>query len=108
MKRYIRASWVDPSVFDNDDFDMEQFWQDYLCDPEDSVNSDLQVFAEPSGQGLLGSMFLFDESGKDRFSPVEVDFDVWNNQEIDMAMNSSSAEDYADKYRAYIKQLCNI
>lgn len=113
MKRYIRASWIDPDIFtdedfDMDNFDMEQFWEDYLCYPEDSVNSELQIFLEPSGQASYGSMIIYDESGEDRFEPVEVDLDIWNNEEIEMAMNSSSSEDYADKYRAYIKQLCNI
>ena len=66
-------------------------WQDYLCDPEDKVNQEFQIFPEPSVQGS-GLMFLIDDSGEDRFEPVTMDFQDWSNEELQMAASSNSGK----------------
>ena len=113
MKRWIHAktdNWPDASVFEEaeDDYEWEDVWDMYLSGPEVRVNDELKIFAEPSVQGHVGSMFLYDDSGEDRFDDVEIDFGEWDQAEFEMAIDSNSAEEYEDKYRAYVKELCGI
>lgn len=88
-----------------DDERFEDMWQDYLCDPEDKVNEEFQIFPEPSVQGGSGLMFLIDDSGEDRFEPVTMDFQDWSNEELRMAASSNSAKEYEEKYREFISEL---
>lgn len=114
MKYYVKASSDKAWNFDEDyfmemdDYDFEDFWSAYLSLPEDEVNTELQIFPEPSVQGGMGSMYIFDESGEERFSDVSVDFGEWCDKQMVMAMNSKSAEDYKRQYREWVKDLCNI
>lgn len=88
-----------------DDERFEDMWQDYLCDPEDKVNQEFQIFPEPSVQGGSGLMFILDDSGEDRFEPVTMDFQDWSNEELKMAASSNSAKKYEEKYREFISEL---
>ena len=116
MKRYIHASsdtWIDPAILKDEDFDitgpeMEDVWQKYFAKPEDIVNDELQIFCEPSVRGGDGAMFIFDESGEDRFDEVEVNWYDWCDAEGHMAVESNNAKEYEQKYREYIKKLCGI
>ena len=99
--------WPDPERFNMiyDDEDMEDIWSTYLCGPEDEVQKELQVFFEPSVQGGVGGMFIFDESEEDRFDPIEVDFSEWESNELDMAAASNSPGEYKQKFKEYIESL---
>ena len=88
-----------------DDYDMEDAWDNYLSGPENIVNEELQIFTEPSVQGSMGSMFLYDESGGGRFGSISVDFQEWCDAELSMASSSKNADVYGKKYRAYIQSL---
>ena len=57
---------------------------------------------EPSVQGNIGSMFISDESGENRFDVVEVDWADWCQAELNMAASSKSAKQYAKKFEKYI------
>lgn len=112
MKRYIRSNtnnWPTESYWEEVDLsEDEEVWDKYLCDPETEVDDNLQIFQEPSVQGGMGSMFIYDESDEDRFEPIEIDFSDWCNEEITMAIDSKNAQEYKAKYKAYIKKLCGI
>lgn len=120
MKRYIRSNsqpnwpteeeWWDGFYNEDPDFFLDNIWFEYLQEPENAVNNKLQVFPEPSTQGGVGSVFVFDESGQDRFSSedTEYDFQDWTENEVEMAASSASAEEFAAKYEDFIRKLCNI
>ena len=97
-----RDFWYD--LYESED-DIEDAWHEYLCDPESEVEAELEIFTEPSVQGSIGDMYIYDESGEDRFDEIQVDYTQWCNKELEMAANSSSAEEYKQKYRRYIKNL---
>ena len=114
MKRYIKTSegswptadeWSSLDEYYDEDFEeaLNEMWQEYLSGPEDEVNQEFHIFAEPSGQGMIASMFLFDDDGV--YDSVEVDFGEWCNAEIAMAASSKSAAEYKKKYRAWIQEL---
>lgn len=113
MKRMIKCSEDDwPSAdywyeFDSDE-EFEDAWDSYLAGPEGRVVDELKIFCEPSVQGGMGGMFIFDESGEDRFETVEVDFEDWCDNETEMAASSSNAAEYEAKFRKYVKDLCKI
>lgn len=122
MKRWIHAAtskemrdpnWIDPEILMDEEFDstsdeMEEFWQNYLSDPEESVYDELDIFTEPSGQGTLATMYLVDNSGKERFEPIRVDWSEWCENEIQMAIDSNNADEYKHRFRNYINHLCKI
>lgn len=112
VPKVIKAStetnnWSDPERFDMiyDDEDMDDIWITYLSGPEDEVQKELQIFFEPSAQGGVGGMFIFDESGEDRFDTIEVDFSEWESNELDTAASSNSPEEYKQKFKAYVESL---
>ena len=105
--RVQSTKWPDPERFDQiyDDEDMENIWSTYLSGPEDEVQKELQIFCEPSTQGGVGGMFIFDESGEDRFDTIEVDFFFFFSNELDMAAASNSPEEYKQKFKEYVESL---
>lgn len=86
------------------DEEFENKWGYYLAGPEDKVNKQLQIFTEPSVQGGMGGMFIFDESktGNESFS---IDFQDWCDQELNMAAESKNAKEYQQKYKAFVEGL---
>ena len=82
----------------------------YLSDPEDEVNTELKIFPEPSVQGNSGGVFIFDESGKNRWSSydAEVDWRDWSEREFDMARAANNAEEYKQMYREWMKEILPI
>lgn len=118
MKRYIKAGesqWLDSEARERlsdleSDEDFEDFWSDYLGPIENEVNQKLEIFPEPSTQGGVGSVFIYDESGQDRWDSFEcdVDFQEWCDQEIEMALSSKTAAEYKKKYEAYVRKICGI
>ncbi len=91
-----------------DDERFEYMWENYLCDPEDKVNQEFQIVTESSTRGGSGLMFLVDDSGEDEFEPVTIDFQDWTSEELTMAADSNSAEEYEEKYRDYISGLLPV
>jgi hypothetical protein len=89
---------------------MEDAWDMYLSAPESKINDELQIYPEPSTQGGLGSMYIFDESGEDRFGDNQPSYDYsdWCDAEIEMASASSSAKEYAEKYREFVSNICGF
>ena len=99
--------WPSPQEWWNVDGTLDEFedlWFEYLANPEDRVNKELQIFVEPSVQGSMGGMFIFDESGEDRES-FSIDFQDWCDRELDMAAESQNQSQYMDKYRAFVQNL---
>ena len=111
MKRWIHASeernWPAPEDWEyvETDEDMEEMWDKYLCRPEEAVSKELQIFLEPSVQGGMGEMFIYDESGEDRFESFDVDFQDWNEREIQMAVDSKDEVEYKAKFKSYVENL---
>ena len=117
MKRWIHAAtdkWIDKeAMYEAGEFDVmgeefEELWQTYLSEPESKVNKELQIFPEPSVQGYSGEVFIFDESSKMRFEDVHVDWYDWCDQEMEMALQANNAQEYAELYRNWMKELCGI
>ena len=84
------------------DEEFENMWDRYLAGPEDEVNKQLQIFTEPSIQGGMGGMFIFDESeeGNESFA---IDFQDWCDKELNMAAESKNAKEYKQKYKAFVE-----
>lgn len=99
------SNWPDPEYFETVDEDTEEVWDNYLSEPEWDVADELQVSFEPSVQGSVGSMFIYDDSGEDRFEEIEVDYGEWCNTELDLAYQSGSSEEYKQKFKEYIESL---
>ena len=116
MKRWIHAStaWIDKeALYENEEFDImgeefENFWQEYLGGPETAINDKLNIFVEPSVRGESGAVFIFDESGEDRFETVSVDWYDWCDTEFNLALKANSAEEYATLYEKWVRKLCGI
>lgn len=97
-------SWPDEDYWHElDDFDFEDAWSTYLCDLEDAVYDKYNIFAEPSVQGSIGSMYLFDDNGVNE--DIEIRWKTWQNNEIRLASSSSSAEEFQQKFDKYIARL---
>lgn len=98
--------WPSADEWYNIDSDeaFENMWSRYLAGPEDEINKKLQIFTEPSVQGGMGGMFIFDESGENHES-FSVDFQYWCDQELSMAADSKSAKGYKQKYEAFVEAL---
>lgn len=108
MKIIINSS-INNSEWPDEDFwldldpysrEFDNAWGIYLCDLEDSVNDELDVSPEPSKQGL-GTIFIADNSGE--HEPIEVDFDVWAENQQFMAAKSKSDDQYKKRYMRYLK-----
>lgn len=84
---------------------LDDAWDMYLAEPENNVNKLFQIYPEPSVQCNCGGMFIYDESDERRFSSIHIDWVEWCNREIEMAMESSTADEYQEKYNAYISSL---
>lgn len=67
----------------------------------DEVYDKLQLFAEPSVQGNMGSLFIYDDSGEDRFESFDIDWEDWNNDMIEMIASSKSKNDFKAKLTKY-------
>lgn len=106
------TEWVDWGFYE-EDLDVtdevfeEEIWSRYLDDPENEVNQELEVFIEPSVQGSSGSVFIFDESGEDRWDnyDIEVDWYDWCDKECEMAMEAKNAEEYKKLYRQWMEEI---
>lgn len=98
--------WPAASYLENieTDEEFEDFWSSYLGNPEDEVNSELELFLEPSVQGGMGDMVIMDESDNDN-EPIYIDFQDWCDKELDMAIDSGNADQYKEKYKAYLLRL---
>lgn len=107
-----KSSWPSSDWwYDLDDESFEDAWQEYLSAPESEVNDELQIFSEPSVQGSMGGLFVYDESGEDRKGEGEdwyIDWQEYLDWQIDAAATSKNASQYKKKYRKFMKDLCGI
>lgn len=108
----VDSDWPSPDYwYDIDDYDIEDAWDKYLSAPEEAVNEELQIFPEPSVQGSMGGLFIFDESGadrKDNGGKWYIDWQDYLDWQRDAAASSKNAEEYRQKYREFMKMLCGI
>lgn len=98
--------WLSPDEWHNVDlYEQIDIWDEYLLTPESVVEHKYQIFVEPSVQAGQGGVFIYDESGKNRFETVCVDYQEWCDKEIEMAAASKTGSQYRKKYEEYIKSL---
>ena len=103
--RFYENGWPTSEFWnEKDDFDDEDVWE-YLGGPEGEVADEFQVYIEPSIQGGMGGMFIFDESGENRFSSFSMDYRDWLDIEYELACQSTSREEYKQLFREYIQGL---
>ena len=103
--RFYENGWPTQEFWENKDFHADDDVWEYLSGPEGEVSDELQVFIEPSTQGRMGSMYIFDESGENRFSSFGVDYGDWLEIEYELACQSNSRERYKELFREYIQGL---
>lgn len=114
-KSDLSDSWPDADWWYNlSDESFEDAWQNYLSAPEDEVNSELQIFPEPSVQGSMGGLFVYDGSGQDRKEEDDwyIDRQDYLDWQVQAAATSKNAAQYKQKYRKFMKEwiqyLCGI
>ena len=106
--------WPSKNIWYNkseDQCDFDDMWSEWLSGPEDKINTELQIFPEPSTQGWVGAMFIYDESGEARDEngfPWEEDWGDWYDWQVQAAATSRNAEEYKQKYREHIREICGI
>lgn len=89
----------------------DDMWSKWLSEPEEEVNKELQILPEPSVQGSMGGIFILDESGQERNEngfPWEEDWMDWYDWQVEAAAKSKNADEYKQKYREHIEELCGI
>lgn len=98
-------TWPSAKMWRSLDTDSEKF-EDmrsrWLSEPEDEVNTELNIFTEPSVQGRHGAMFLFDISNGSYDELGSVDFSDWYESELMLASQSKSSDEFKQKYKSYI------
>ena len=85
------------------DEEFEDMWSRYLAGPEDEVNEQLQIYPEPSVQGGMGSMIIFDGS-RNEDDAIFADFQDWCDSEVSMAAESKNANEYKKKYKVFVEE----
>lgn len=107
-----QPNWVDREYIKAiaSDEEMDALWETYLSGPEGQVNEELQIYPEASIQGGSGSVYIFDESGQDRWGSYDkkIDWNEWCDHELDLVLDSSNAEEYKQKYKAWMKDFLGI
>lgn len=106
-----KSSWPIASFwYGLDSWNFDDAWEQYLRDPESEVNAELQIFPEPSTQGNMGGLYVFDESGANRNRDGDwyIDWNEYCDWQLDAAASSKNAEQYKKKYRKFMKELCGI
>lgn len=103
-----KLKWPSKTKWNKIDSDeaFEDMWSTYLSKSEDEINKKLRIFTEPSVQGSMGAMVIFDESGGEN-EHISIDFQDWCDNELRMAAASKNADEYATKYEAYLKSIVN-
>ena len=107
MKRVIKSSeevWPDQDFWDSvadDDEAFEDAIYEYLNDPESEVLDELGYSSESSGYGDAATLIITNDKGE----TAEIDFMYLNEDEWDMAYNSTTREEYKDKFREYVQNL---
>lgn len=102
------VTWPGSRLWNSVDVNSEKFddmWQEWLSSPESEVNSELNVFTEPSIQGGYGDMFIFDTSTKPHEMIASVDFSDWCESELMLASQSKSRDDFKHRYKSYLSSL---
>lgn len=123
MKRYLHANtdnWIDwEAIEEDEDFDItgedfeDQIFYPYLSNAENEVNEKLKIYPEPSVQGGFGGVYIFDESGENRWSPYDdddkvIDWYDWCEKEFNLARKASNAAEYAKLYENWMREVCGI
>ena len=86
-----------------DDMELEEFLQDNLNDAEQEVLSELGMLLEPSGSGAVGSFFLMDEETGQELA--EIDFQDYNDKELELSTECDDINQYKEKYKAWVKKV---
>lgn len=115
MKKYIKAyveekGWPSSEFFLEFDGDEEALWDEYFSEAEEEVFDELEIFAEPSGQGNFASMVLYDESSPgliNRAEPLTIDFNSWVDKELQLAAATNHQKGYKALFRDWMLELMN-
>lgn len=94
----------DTAVLDEEDWYKPRYdgpWVNYLSPIEESVLSDLNVWQEDDGDVVC----WYDNNTRDEVG--ECDFSDYVNYKRVSALSSSSASEYADKFREYVEDAIN-
>lgn len=97
------SDWVDDDVFEDEDLDIEEFWDKYLEGPESCVSDELNIYIEPSTQAGQGGVFIFDNETGEEIGYY--DFEEWCCMEMDMARNAKDADDYKEKFQKFVETI---
>lgn len=97
--------WPNNNFWADRDFHADDSVWEYIGGPEGEVESELQLFIEPSTQGGMGSIYIEDDSGLNRFSSFSIDYGDWLDLEYDAARNSDSSDSFREIFKVYLLEL---
>ena len=69
------------------------------------VEKKLHLYVEPSIQGGQGGVWIFDESSNDDAILEGYDYQTFNKEIIDIALNSRSSQEFKQLYMQYLNKL---
>lgn len=69
------------------------------------VEKNLNYYVEPSIQGGSGGVWIYDEGNDNEVVVEDYDFETFDSEIIDMALNSKNATDFKNNYKHYLLTL---
>lgn len=89
---------------DNYDSDEQDEYTEFLDNVCLSVEEKIGLFVEPSVQGGQGGVWIYDNDTNETLVE-DYDYETFNEEIIDLAINSSSKKEFITKYKDYLKGL---
>lgn len=86
------------------DLDEQDEYTEFLDSVCLSVEEKMGLFVEPSVQGGQGGVWIYDNDTNDTLVE-DYDYETFNEEIIDLAINSSSKKEFITKYKNYLKGL---
>ena len=83
-----------------DDIELEGFLQDRLNDAEQEVLEKLGLYLEPNGSGSMGTFIIYDNDSNEL---AEIDFQEYNDKELELATECDNINQYKERYRAWVE-----
>ena len=77
----------------------------YILSLCEEVEESLNYYVEPSVQGGMGGVWIYDEANDNNVIVENYDFEDFDNEIIDLALNSKNKTDFKKKYKEYLLSL---
>lgn len=77
----------------------------YILSLCNAVEESLNYYVEPSVQAGMGGVWIYDEANDNNVIVEDYDFDTFNTEIIELALNSKNKTDFKKKYKEYLLSL---